>query len=554
MAEDLSQSNAPLDLDQPANHTAPPAFSTGEDDAPFTARQRPEHRLVQKREVVAVGLMVVLADATIFYGQGYAGLGLLFVVAPLLLMLAKANHAFGRPAWIVGGMLLVLGVKLVWCGSALLVAAGFTLLVGFAMALAGHTPYIIELVVYGSQTVLAGYGGLLDYRQFSTQNAPRFPRSSWLGVILPVATVVTFGTLFVLANPDLLKTFGDGFEWFVVNVRGWIVSWLPRPLEPFFWLVVIWLTLGLLRPVVRFAVAEHGDDALPREKLPVAEAPLYGPFRNTLVTVIGLFAVYLVFEFATLWFREFPDGFYYSGYAHEGAAWLTVALALATVTLSLVFRGSILHDPRLSSLRRLAWIWSFENVLLAIAVYNRLFIYIGFNGMTRMRMVAIFGMTAVVAGFVLVLVKIACNKNFTWLVRRHLWALAITIYLFALLPVDAIVVNYNVSRILRGDSAPSVQISVHPISAEGVPALRRLLDCSDEKVREGVRAMLAERLEAAQADSDVRRARGWTAYQAAESRMLSKLQSVETALDVFDDPRQRAERLQHFHEYAYRWY
>ena len=54
----------------------------------------------------------------------------------------------------------------------------------------------------------------------------------------------------------------------------------------------------------------------------------YAAVRNTLACVIGLFAVYLAFEFATLWFREFPKGFYYSGYAHQGAAWLTAALAL----------------------------------------------------------------------------------------------------------------------------------------------------------------------------------------------------------------------------------
>ena len=153
-------------------------------------------------------------------------------------------------------------------------------------------------------------------------------------------------------------------------------------------------------------------------------SPLYAACRNTLVTVIVLFAIYLVFEFKTLWWRVFPPGFHYSGYAHEGAAWLTVALALATLILSLAFRGSILLDPRLRALRRWAWIWSLENVLLAIAVYHRLYIYIGFNGMTRMRIVGIFGISAVLVGFLLVLWKIAHHRGFLWLLRRHLWTVA----------------------------------------------------------------------------------------------------------------------------------
>ena len=40
------------------------------------------------------------------------------------------------------------------------------------------------------------------------------------------------------------------------------------------------------------------------------------------------------------------------------------------IVLSLGFRGEILHDPRLPLLRRLAWVWSAQNFLLAAAVFN----------------------------------------------------------------------------------------------------------------------------------------------------------------------------------------
>ena len=170
---------------------------------------------------------------------------------------------------------------------------------------------------------------------------------------------------------------------------------------------------------------------------------------------------------------------------------------MATAVLSLVFRGRMLCDPRLPRLRRLAWLWSLENMLLAAAVYHRLYIYIGFNGMTRMRMVGIFGMTAVLVGFLLVIWKIVHRRSFLWLVRRHLWTVAMTAYVFLLTPVDTIVTSYNVGRILAGDPAPSVQISDHPISAEGILLLEPLADAKNPKVpdeiREGVRAMLAER-------------------------------------------------------------
>jgi hypothetical protein len=52
----------------------------------------------------------------------------------------------------------------------------------------------------------------------------------------------------------------------------------------------------------------------------LADWLLYVAYRNMLVALILLFTAYLGFEFATLWFRAFPEGFHYSGYAHEGAA------------------------------------------------------------------------------------------------------------------------------------------------------------------------------------------------------------------------------------------
>ena len=239
----------------------------------------------------------------------------------------------------------------------------------------------------------------------------------------------------------------------------------------------------------------------------------------------------------------------------RAAAWLTVALALATAILSLVFRGRILHDPRLSRLRRLAWLWSFENILLATAVYHRLYIYIGFNGMTRMRMVGIYGMSAVVVGFILVVWKIIQNHDFVWLMRRHLWTLAVAVYLFAITPVDTIVTSYNVRRILGGDPAPSVQISEHPISAEGVLLLQPLLGCEDAKIREGIAAMLAKRQAEAQSLAAEREQEGWTTYQIADRMLLDSLDASAAKWAKYTaDPARREAAWKTFKDYAYQWY
>lgn len=510
---------------------------------------------VRVREVFAVVLMVVMADLTVFRGHGFAGHAAALVFAPLLLLLGAPRPRVRGGLLLVGFMLCLLGAALIWCGDALQVAAGLVLIVAFAMLLAGLRPYVLDILVYAAQCTAAGVLGLVQYGQSLDRLSKPVPRAGWLKVVLPTVAVVSFGTLFVLANPDLASTVSRMLgDWSRSFWEG-LMRFAPTAPEVFFWGAVAWITIGLLRPMMR---RELFDGMMPeaehRAELPRAEAPLYAAFRNTLLAVIVLFAVYLAFEFATLWFREFPEGFHYSGYAHEGAAWLTLALALATVILSAIFRAHVLRDARLPALRRLAWIWSAENILLALAVYNRMLIYIDFNGMTRMRTVALFGITTVVVGFALVVWKISAGRGFVWLVRSQLWALAIAVYLLAVTPVDMLIHSYNVRRILAGDPAPSVQITEHPIDSGGVLMLQPLVRAEDPIIREGIRALLAERALKLDNLMRLRKTQGWTSFQAADQRLHSELQRTREHWSEYTAPDKRHRALERFREYAYQWY
>lgn len=513
---------------------------------------------VRWREPLALAALVALCDVTVYRGQGLAGWALLLIAAPLLLRLGSPQPHRNRSLWIVGAMLAAFSLRLLWCGSAFWLPVGVWLLAAFAMSLSGRRPYVIETVLFASQTLWAGYQGLGEHGRFWGRLRLGSIRVHGLNILLPLVTAIVFSTLFVLANPDLLTAFGEQFGRLLDALRETLIHFAPQPLEVLFWLAVLWIGMGMLRPLSLGTPwdppVEEDPRRWPRRTSKSLPAPLYPAFRNTLLAVILLFAVYLVFEFQTLWFRDFPDGFHYSGYAHQGAAWLTVALALATAVLSIVFRGDLLADPRLPSLKRLAWAWSLENLLLAAAVYHRLFIYVGFNGMTRMRIVGLFGISAVVVGFLLVLVKIARQHSFAWLIRRHLWTVAIAIYLLAITPSDAIVVRHNVRRILQGDPAPSVQISVHPIDAEGAAWLLELVDCPNETIREGVRALLAHRQQQAEQSAWRRSQLGWTSYQLAEQRLLERLRAARSKWSAYEDPARREAALRAFHEYAYQWY
>jgi hypothetical protein len=355
-----------------------------------------------------------------------------------------------------------------------------------------------------------------------------------------------FGSIFVFANPDLLDSVSASLSRLTTKFQIWLqgMSFWEIP----FCIVALFVGAGLMRPFLPLLRVGPEDDSVAPQT--VLRSPLYLAARNTLLTLISLFAVYLVFEFITLWLREFPDGFYYAGYAHQGAAWLTFALALATAVLSMVFSRKMLRDDRQDKLRTLAWIWSAQNLLLAVAVYNRLMIYVGYNGMTRMRTVGFFGITVVVIGFCLVLYKIRNNRGFWWLLRSQLVALTLTIIAYSIFPVDYVAHRYNARAVSSGYLHPSVMIAVKPIQDEGVIPLLQLADCDDPTIREGVRAILAKR----QHEIELSPTKHWTEYQASRSWLSQILADNESQWAEFLDPGKREKAIMDFREYAMQWY
>ncbi|MBC7967658.1 MAG: DUF4173 domain-containing protein, partial [Fuerstia sp.] len=340
-----------------------------------------------RREWVILIAMIALVDVTLYRTSGFAGPALFFPIAVALLLFGRSRIEWNTPLIAVTSLLILLSASMVWMGGFAQIMAAVWLLMAANLAAQGVMPYLLESTVALAAVVPGGYeflhGFQLNWRRLVLDPVDHGRPSRAMNFVLPIISVIVFGTVFVLANPDLIKELSSMVSELFDNIRLWL-SFLSA-YEVLVWCVTIWLTAGLLCPAIRKAVEASG--VLSNEASPSYDHPMFGPFRNTLVTLISLFVVYLIFEFCTLWFRNFPAGFHYSGYAHEGAAWLTVALGLATLTLSLIFRGSMMNDPRIASLKKLAWVWSSLNFLLAASVYNRLLLYVDFNGMTRMRVV-----------------------------------------------------------------------------------------------------------------------------------------------------------------------
>ncbi|MEM7476535.1 MAG: DUF4153 domain-containing protein [Planctomycetota bacterium] len=385
------------------------------------------------------------------------------------------------------GMLALICVKLIWCGSWLQVACGVLLAFAYAMALRGTPPFIPEIFAFLIHVLAGAVQRVLGVRLAGIDKASGAAKPLFQSQFLvPLVVVLVFSAIFVMANPNVARSFLDWISTSWKSATEFVFQMDAGQLA--FWFGSAWLMLGMLYPAGKWLLQEVTP---PADREETREAALYAAYRNTLLSVIILFSGYLVFEFITLGTREFPDNFYYAGYAHKGAFWLTVALALSTIILSEVFRRKTLLDPRIHVLRRLAIAWSGLNLLLSIAVYNRMLIYVDYNGLTRMRIIGFLGITCVLAGFIFVLIKILRSRSTIWLLHRQAWLPVLAIITYAILPVDWLVNRYNVSQVVGEELAPATQLISQTTTAAGMLPMFQLIDHPTPEVREGTRALLA---------------------------------------------------------------
>lgn len=551
-SREVSESSRATEPDVTASE-AKPAEPGGNEAADSPPEAEVTVRVGGRRAPVAIVAMVVLADITLYHAQGLTGPAAFLLGAAVLVFVGSPTRTLKISTMLLAALLLLLCVRLASNGTAVQIMAGFWLLSGMTFSLRGQEPFVLETLVFAAQCVPGGYEFYqavnARMRRAVLHRVDVHRPSRWLNFGLPVLSAIVFGSIFVMANPDLVTWVSGHLAQLTESLREFLFQFTAS--EIVFWCAVAWLSGGLFRPVVGPVIACGPDQEAMGSSQPAA---LFPAFRNTLITVITLFMIYLVFEFHTLWSGQRPETSGLSDYAHEGAAWLTVALGLATLMLSMIFRSGTLADPRLNLLKRLAWVWSALNFLLAIAVYHRMLIYIDYNGMTRMRCVGLLGITSVVAGFVLVLIKIQRRFRFLWLFRRQLWVVSLACYIYLVLPIDVLVHSYNVRRVMSGDLPPIVQITSHPVDDEALSVLLPLCESSDATIRDGMRCMLSRRFERLRDAVREQSRLGWTAKQWSQQRALQRLRANKSAWDHFPNAGVREAMELRLGEYAYTWY
>ena len=475
----------PASLAPSAGAAARPATAGPYRPAPAALATRPRRapwRPLQRRELIGVGLAVLLVEVAWLGPEGLAtggaGLAVAFAAFPALLVATARPRRMSRRlvALLVGAGLVSLRCLVAPNWVAVLSGLGLTFAIAVALR-APHTTGGPWLRCLGRSVVAlpSRLGRLAASRPRLSSRIPH--PSGGPALLLPALLSLLFIGIFALANPFVGEVFAE-----LGTLFGHLE--LPAAGRLFAWAVALLATLLLVRP----SVIRAGR----RPQAPVVEAtPTRRELaRNTMVALNAVFAAYLMLEAVTLARGAPPEGMTTQDFAHRGAFWLTVALALLTTVVGVLFKGPLGRDPGARVARRLALGWALQGLVLAGLTYGRIVLHVRASGLSDLRIVGFFGTTLVVLGVLLVIAKVHGERPVGWLLDRQTDAFAVALVLYAVLPTHRLAAEANVARLRAGDDAPLLHAWAQATELESALAWLPLVESDDPVIRQSVAALL----------------------------------------------------------------
>lgn len=489
----------------------------------YVPRRVAPPRPARPLELAMIALAVVLADVALWNGTGGYGLAALFAGIPIVIGFAVPRVRTSPRLFAIGALLLVVAGRAMFHPSAGLVLLGVGLLAAFAVGLRQRATFVPEVALSAVSAI-----AVLPHRVTGVARGvrrlfgkTRLSSAKVLPVVIPVALLGAFLGVFSLANPVV----AHGVERAWTAVTRFIT--FPHPLRVGLWALLAIVAAVLARPATYRFKAKL---AMPAEG--EAKDVSLAIARNALFALNALFLAFNALDVAYLWAGSPPPGTDTQHYAHSGTFWLTVALSMTTATVGVLFRKELAFDPRAKLARVLAAVWVGQGFVLALGAFRRIAMHVTRSGLSDLRIVGIFGTTLVCVGLGLVLFKMFRLKSFAWLLRRQADAFALALVLYAATPTHLLSAKVNVSRIAAGEYRPVLHMFSQSREAESAPALLPLLDHHDARVRQGVAALLADRLDALARSRD--ESTRWTQGDLARSRAIAALEprraDIERAL------------------------
>lgn len=200
---------------------------------------------------------------------------------------------------------------------------------------------------------------------------------------------------------------------------------------------------------------------------------------NLLILLINVIDVYWV------WFNFEWEGEYLKQFVHEGTYLLILSILISIAIVLYYFRGNLNFYSRNIWLKRLCYIWLFQNAILAISVAVRNMHYIDHFALASKRIGVMFFLLLVVFGILSVFQKLRHKKSRHYLVHVNTLALIVVLIISALPNWNNIIVRYNFAHaedaFLHLDYIATFNVESLPYLDKSLEELQRIEALQKEK-------------------------------------------------------------------------
>ncbi len=158
---------------------------------------------------------------------------------------------------------------------------------------------------------------------------------------------------------------------------------------------------------------------------------------NAILLILNITDIYLV------WFNFEWDGQTLKQFVHEGTYLLIFSILISIAIVLYFFRGNINFYKKNKLLKKLSYLWLFQNAILAISVGFRNYWYIEYFSLAYKRIGVVLFLILTLYGLYSVFIKIKNSKSGFYLFRTNAMAIYIILVLSSIVNWDTLIAKYN---------------------------------------------------------------------------------------------------------------
>jgi len=289
-------------------------------------------------------------------------------------------------------------------------------------------------------------------KKINQQKAHFLLKKSKITVIIPIIFIGIFFMIFMNANPYFAELVFLGFEQIDL-----LLSYFADMISItyiFFMLSGLWWIFHFFEKSpnqyllnLQKKVSIHIFRMPKKVKLSFGILSLKSEYLSGIVMIAGVNILLLIINFLdikNIWlFWDWSLAPNLKDILHAGTYWLIFSILLSMAILIYYFRKNLNFYPNNFWLKHLAYLWIFQNGILAISVAIRCFYYIYEYGLAYKRIGVLIFLVLVFFGLFTMFLKIHQKRSFYYLLHRNTWALLIVFMGMSLVDWDSLIVIHN---------------------------------------------------------------------------------------------------------------